>query len=392
MKTNYDIIVVGGGPAGSMAAWEIAKAGLSVCLLEKDRDIGYPVRCGEAVSHNGLSQFVEPHEKWIASRINKFRLVSPSGTQIDANLTNETGYVLNRRIFDYDLSKFAANAGAEIYTKSFVKNLIIEEGFVRGVIVDILGEEKVLKSSMVVGADGVTSAIGRMAGLRTQIRMKDMESCVQYTVANVDVDPNRLDFYMGTNCAPGGYLWVFSKGDRTANIGIGISGKYSKEKSAQSFLNDFMKDKYPQASILTTMCGGVPCSKPMKDPFTDGLILVGDAAHHVNPMTGGGIVSGMKAGQIGGQVSAEAIKQGDASKKFLKKYSDKIRKDFCNRHDRLYKIKEMTTNLPDADLDAIARKVEQIPIENRSLTNIFKAAVFRKPSLIVDVVKVFAGI
>lgn len=392
MKNSYDIIVVGGGPAGSMAAWEIAKTGLSVCLLEKDRDIGYPVRCGEAVAHNGLAQFVEPKEKWIAATIDKFRLVSPNGTKIDANLTNETGYILNRRIFDYDLSRYAANAGAEIFTKSFVKDLVIEDSFVSGVVVDYLGEEKFIKSKMVIGADGVTSSVGRMAGLRTLIRMKDMESCVQYTVANIDIDPNRLDFYMGSNHAPGGYLWIFPKGNRTANIGLGISGKYSKVKSAQLFLDEFMKENFPSASILTTMCGGVPCAKPMQNPITDGLILIGDAAHHVNPMTGGGIISGMKAGLIGGQISAEAVKNGDVSKKYLTKYSDLIRKDFCKRHDKLYKIKEMTSNLPDSDLDAIAKKVEQIPIENRSLTNIFKAAVFRKPTLIVDVIKVFAGI
>ena len=117
MKNNYDVIVVGGGPGGSMAAWQVAKAGYSVCLLEKDRDIGYPVRCGEAIGEAALRQFVEPKDSWIASEITGTTLVAPDNTSVDIDFAKETGYILNRRIFDYDLSRYAANAGAEVYTK-----------------------------------------------------------------------------------------------------------------------------------------------------------------------------------------------------------------------------------------------------------------------------------
>ena len=88
MKKKYDIIVVGGGPTGSMAALEAAKAGASVCVLEKTRDIGYPVRCGEAVGHTGLIQFMEPKKNWIASKIMSIKLVSPNSTDVDINFSN----------------------------------------------------------------------------------------------------------------------------------------------------------------------------------------------------------------------------------------------------------------------------------------------------------------
>ena len=94
MQSNYDVIVVGGGPGGSMAAWEAAKAGLSVCLLDKDRDIGYPVRCGEAIGDSALRRFVEPEESWIASRITGSTLVAPNGTDVHIEFANETGYIL----------------------------------------------------------------------------------------------------------------------------------------------------------------------------------------------------------------------------------------------------------------------------------------------------------
>ena len=392
LQNKYDVVVVGGGPAGSMAAWEAAKGGVSVCMLEKDRDIGYPVRCGEAAGESGLRQFVEIEDSWIAEKITSVKLVSPNLTSVDIDFAAETGYILNRRIFDYDLSRYAANAGAEVYTKAYVKNVLANNGEVNGVVLDYLGEEKQIQAKIVIGADGLTSRVGRWAGLKTLVRMKDMESAVQYSVANVDIEPNKMIMYVGMNHAPGGYIWVFPKGKKFANIGIGISGKYSKHKSAQKYLDEFMEREYPDAAILTTMCGGVPCAKPMKKPVADGIMLVGDAAHQINPMTGGGIVAGMKGGWIAGQVAAEAIQNDDYSENSLLEYPKRMRKDFGKNHERFYKIKEATEKLTNEELDSIAKKVLSIPHNKRTLTSVFKAAVFKKPTLIIDVLKVFAGV
>ena len=392
LQNKYDVVVVGGGPAGSMAAWEAAKGGVSVCMLEKDRDIGYPVRCGEAAGESGLRQFVEIEDSWIAEKITSVKIVSPNLTSVDIDFAAETGYILNRRIFDYDLSRYAANAGAEVYTKAYVKNVLANNGEVNGVVLDYLGEEKQIQAKIVIGADGLTSRVGRWAGLKTLVRMKDMESAVQYSVANVDIEPNKMIMYVGMNHAPGGYIWVFPKGKKFANIGIGISGKYSKHKSAQKYLDEFMEREYPDAAILTTMCGGVPCAKPMEKPVADGIMLVGDAAHQINPMTGGGIVAGMKGGWIAGQVAAEAIKKNDYSEDSLLEYPKRMRKDFGKNHERFYKIKEVTEKLTNEELDSIAEKVLSIPHNKRTLTSVFKAAVFKKPTLIIDVLKVFSGV
>ena len=392
MKDSYDVVVVGGGPSGSMAGWEAAKGGASVCILEKDRDIGYPVRCGEAAGESGLRKFVEIKDSWVAQKITGAKLGSPSGKLVDVDFAAETGFILNRRIFDYDLSRYAANAGAEVYTKAYVKDLRIDNSIVNGVELDHLGEEKKIDAKIVIGADGLTSRIGRWAGIKTQIRMKDMESAVQYSVSNIDIEPSKMIMYVGKNHAPGGYLWVFPKGDRFANIGIGISGEYSKYKSAKKYLDEFMKREYPDAAVLTTMCGGVPCGKPMRNPVKDGLMLVGDAAHQINPMTGGGIVSGMTAGWIAGQVAAEAVQNNDLSTQMLNSYSDTMWKTFGKNYERFYSIKEAVHGLADEDLDHIADKVLSIPSHKRTLSSVFKAAVFKKPSLIMDVVKVFAGV
>ncbi len=391
MHKFYDVVVVGGGPAGSMAALEIAKAGNSVCVLEKTRDIGYPVRCGEAIGYTGLHQFIKPKKTWIASHIKSICLVSPSNQSVKINFKKETGYILNRRIFDYDLSNEASKHGAEIYTKSYVKGLIKKDGFIKGVKFDYLGQEKTINSNIVIGADGIESRVGRWAGIRTNTKLKDMESCLQYTVSNVNVPQDEMKMYVGKKYAPGGYLWIFPKSDGMANIGIGISGIYSKYKTAKEYLDDFMKTNFPNASILTSVCGGVICDSPIKNPIADGLLLVGDAAHQTNPMTGGGIASGMKGGQIAGRVATEAIMKGDYSKSFLERYPKNLFKGFGKDYNRLYKIKETINKLEDEDLNSIADSVSSIPLNKRSLSSIFKKAVVKKPSLLIDVLKVFSG-
>ena len=391
MNKKYDIIVVGGGPTGSMAAMTAAKLGASVCVLEKTRDIGSPVRCGEAVGHGGLVQFMQPKSNWIASKIMSIKLVSPNSKEVDINFSKETGYILNRKVFDYDLSKMSVDCGANVFTKAYVKDLIIENDYVKGVDVDFIDKKIKIFSDIVIGADGIDSRVGRWGGLKTNIRMKDMESCVQYSVSNININQEQMVMYVGSNFAPGGYLWIFPKGDRSANIGIGISGKYSKHKSAKSYLDDFLNKNYPDVSILTTVCGGVPCPKPMKEPVTNGLMLAGDAAHHINPMTGGGIVSGMKAGTIAGEIAAKAILKKDYSKKFLMEYPKKMFKDFGKNYERFYKIKTAVNQLEDEDLDSIAESILSIAVEKRSLLTVFKKAVFKKPSLLFDVLKVFSG-
>ena len=391
MKKEYDVIIVGGGPSGSMAAIEIAKENLSVCVLEKKTKVGIPVRCGEAIGFSGLNKFFKPDDSWIASTINSINLVSPNSIDTKIVFKNETGYILHRKKFDSGLSNIAVENGAEVFNKANVVDVIIENGYIAGVKVIYKEKEYIIKSKIVIGADGIDSRIGRWSGIRTNVKMKDMESCVQYSVNNIDVQNNEMCMYMGKEYAPGGYLWVFPKGHKAANIGIGISGKYSGEKSAKKYLDEFINTKYPNAIIESKVCGGVICAAPIKEPIKNGLMLVGDAAHQTNPMTGGGISSGMKAGAIAGKIAAEGIKKNKFDKDFLSKYPKLMFKEFGNRYTKLYRIKETINKLTDSDLNEIAEKVSKVPINERSLATVFKMAVYKRPSLVFDVLKIYSG-
>jgi digeranylgeranylglycerophospholipid reductase len=389
IKSQYDIIVVGAGPAGSTAARYAAAGGASVLMLEKDRDVGYPVRCGEAVSHEGVVQFIQPDPKWIAATVKRFRLIAPNGKQVVPKLDG-TGYVLERRLFDYELAKLAAAEGAELITKAYVYDLLKEKnGNTVGVKALIKEKEVEIHARIIVGADGVESRVGKWVGINTSCHIHDMESCAQMTISGISVEQDCLDFYFGDAIAPGGYLWVFPKGKGTANVGIGISVEEAKKKSAIRYLQEFIERTYPHSAVLTHIAGGVPCAKTCDPLVKNNVMLVGDAGHQVNPVSGGGIISGMIGGMIAGEVAAEALKRNDLS--LLPEYEKRWQKRLGWRHDVFYTIKESISNFSDATLNNIAETALKLPEKKQTLGGIFRAALWNQPSMLIEVAKVFVS-
>lgn len=383
---EYDVIIVGAGPSGTTAARFAALQGVSVLVLEKDRDVGYPVRCGEAVSKEGIEPFITPDSKWIASTINSFVLVAPDETEVKINFSR-TGYILERRIFDYELGKLATKAGAQILTKAYVYDLLWNDGKISGVKFEHNGEKYEVRAKIVIGADGVESRIGRFAGIKTVTKISDMECCVQFTVSNISINPNSCYFYFGQNYSPGGYLWIFPKGSDSANVGLGIGGDKAKFRSPISYMNSFIEKKFPFVSKLTMISGGVPCSFTLEEIVKDNLMLVGDAARQVNPLSGGGIVSGMIGGSIAGEIAGKAIRENNL--KLINKYPKLWHERVGKRHEIYYKIKNAIYNFSDEILNSIAHSAIKIPENERTLQSIFKIALVDKPSLLLDFLKIF---
>lgn len=390
MKDSYDIVVVGAGPAGSTAARVAMQGGAKVLLLEKDREIGIPVRCGEAVGEKALKRVLEPQSEWIANRIEAVRLIAPDGTVVKV-YHEDIGFILDRKRFDYDLAMMAAQQGVKVVTRAYVYGLLNDRDSIKGVKVLHLGNQYQVQARIVIGADGVESRVGRWAGLKTNIRLKDIESCVQMVVANIMLERNYGDFYFSNKLAPGGYAWVFPKNEHLANIGLGISGEYAAHKAPLAYLNEFVETKFPEAAVLTMVAGGVPCAPFMEKIVTNGLILVGDAAHQANPLTGGGIVQSILASEIAGRVAAAAIKAGDWSEAQLSEYSKEWAKVNGNYHRRSYRLKEAVYKLTDEDLIRTAAAISKKPPEKQTIMNIFKTGLIQHPQLIPDIIKVFWG-
>ncbi len=389
MKDSYDIIVVGAGPAGSTTARFAAKAGASVLILEKDRDVGLPVRCAEGATEAGLlSVLDEIDPRWVENTVRDVMFHSPAGDEVELNF-RQTGFILNRKLFDYDLAQMAVKQGAELLTKAYVSDVIKQDGKTAGVVFTHLGKKYTVNAKIVVGADGVESRVGRWAGLKTHTRMKDMETCVQFTARNIDLSDKHLHLYFSSRVAPEGYLWVFPKGDGLANVGLGISGTAARQKAPLDYLNEFMAENFPNASLLDSVAGGVPCDRTLEKITDDGLMLVGDAAHQVNPITGGGIVPALISGKIAGEVAGTAIAADDVSARALADYPKRWHKAEGKNHQIFYKLKEHIYKLTDSELDAIAAAGLKTPTEKRTMLTLFRAALVKKPSLILDAVKVF---
>lgn len=389
MPSAYDIIVVGAGPAGSIAAKTAAEQGAAVLLLEKDREIGSPVRCAEGISGRSLRQFVEPDPRWIAAEIKGARLVAPDGNYVDIG-EQELGYVLERRLFDRHLAQLAAEAGAEVRVRTEVTGLRHDQhGAVNGVVVQEDHTSTTIPAKVVIGCDGVESRIGIWAGLKTVVKLKDMESCYQYWVTGISFDERLCYFYVGSNYAPGGYAWLFPKGKGLANIGLGISGKRDERKSAKQYLDDFLRAHYPQSRILGATCGGVPVCLFLDKMVSAGLLLAGDAAHTVNPMTGGGIASAMFSGREAGLVAAEAISEGDFSAKRLAVYHSRWEKVQGKKLRHYHHLAQAVEKLDDEALNRTCGLLRHMERERITLGEVFKTALLHEPKLLFDISLIF---
>jgi digeranylgeranylglycerophospholipid reductase len=387
MKSKYDVVVVGGGPAGSCAARSAAEKGASVLMLEKDREIGLPVRCAEGITAADLAEFVEVKPAWIAATVHRARFFAPDGTTVDSSPPGDMGYVLHRKLFDADLAGMAAEAGAEVLTKACVSGLIIEDGFVRGVRVEHLGRETAVSAAVVIGADGVESSVGRRAGLDTRTPPEDIASCAQMTLGGIQIDGDTAEFHLGETVAPGGYAWVFPKGRTSANIGLGIPIRGCRMRKPIEWLKAFVERRFPNASVLTLVAGGVPLCPPPGDIVTDGLMLAGDAAHQADPISGGGILYAMRGGGMAGDIAALAARSGDASKKALLAYAKAWRNSTGKSLEQRYRFKQVLMSLGDDDLNKIARTLLKIPPEERTAYQIFKAGLTKHPKLLIELAK-----
>src|SRR5437879_6100860 len=162
-----------------------------------------------------------------------------------------------------------------------------------------------------IGADGVEAMVGRWAGLDTRVPARDMESCAQYVLAGIDCDPDSIYLQFSDRIAPGGYAWVFPKGPGVANVGLGLVALKADGRNARQYLDDWIARRYPRGAKTGCTVGGVIVHTTIRQTYTDGVLVAGDAAHMINPLSGGGIVNAMKAGRLAGRVATAAIRAGD---------------------------------------------------------------------------------
>jgi digeranylgeranylglycerophospholipid reductase len=357
LRQRYDVVVVGAGPGGSVSAREAARRGLSVLLLEKRQEIGSPVRCAEGIAHDMLAPFIEPDPRWISAVVSKAQITVGDGTTVTRQAEGGRGYILERRVFDRVLAEEAAKAGAQVMVKTAATGLLLEDGVVRGVVARGPACAMEIECAVVIGADGVESQVGFWAGLGTVLPLKDTMACAQYLLAGIEIDPTCCYYYVGQEVAPGGYAWVFPKGEGKANVGVGVQADLAAD-SALNYLSHFIESQphlaqggvlspstwlrmnLSKGSPVTLVVGGVPVSPPLPRLVTGGLMLVGDAARQVDPLTGGGIANAMLAGRLAAEVAAKAVAAGDSSAEALAPYEERWMAGRGRKMARNYRLKE----------------------------------------------------
>jgi 2,3-di-O-geranylgeranylglyceryl phosphate reductase (EC 1.3.99.-) len=223
LKNKYDVIVVGAGPGGSMAAKTAAEKGLNVLLIEKRQEIGSPIRCAEGVGKKSFKKFFPViKDEWISTKMVGVRIYSPDGTLVEISDNRAVGYILERKIFDRDLACMAADAGADVFTKTRATDLIIKDNFVKGVEGIRLGESFKVEADIVVGADGVESKVGRWAGINTTLKPKDIESGAEYLISGIPVE-DLCEIYLGNILPQPDTCGHFRRGKTGQTLGLGSS-------------------------------------------------------------------------------------------------------------------------------------------------------------------------
>ncbi|WP_414470519.1 NAD(P)/FAD-dependent oxidoreductase [Methanobacterium sp. ACI-7] len=367
---KYDVIVVGGRVAGSVSSLFASKNGANVLMIEKKQEIGVPLQCAEATTEKTFQTLgIKPSSKYIRTTIYGGDIHSPDGNSFRMDGNNEKGYILDRKVFDKSLAIESADAGTDIMVKTNVKDLIIKDGKVSGVIARHLGNTIEIESDLVIAADGIESNIARMAGLNSTWGLNDMCSCVQYKMTGIETDPNYMQFYFGNDVAPGGYVWIFPNDNGVTSVGIGI--RTSKE-TAYGYLNKFTSNL--GGTPIEINVGGVPVSGPIEKTYTDGLMVVGDAAGHVDPITGGGIDLAAVCGKIAGMVAAESIRSGNTSSKFLKRYEELWRDEIGNTIKRSLKYRKIMDKLNDKELNVLIKFMKERDLNSISATSLLSLA------------------
>lgn len=357
MQSHYDVVVIGSGPAGTTTARVAAQKNLKVLLVDKKQELGSPIQCSGAVSRHALEAAgVWPDPEFIHEPIYGFDIFDQSGAnktidyrQLKPEEYGETsdkkplGYVVDRRRFDRYLMTQAERAGVEVWLKT--EGLGYEPGANGNCTVHLqrYNQKISIQTKILVGADGLQSQVGKWAGMHTHIKLPELASCLQFIVDQVDTH-GLLEIITGHEWAPGGYAWVFPKGNGYAEIGLGVA-RTMTEHNAQWHLdhfikNSFFQERFQHSKILEVQGGGVPLAAPLRTQYADNLILVGDAARHVNPITGGGIHTALSGGCIAGNFLGNFFQKDlPATTENLKQYQEDWLDAIGNKMWKLYDIK-----------------------------------------------------
>ena len=329
---------MGAGPTGSFSAKSLAERGFRVTIVEEHAQIGQPVRCTGVVGVSGMRELGLKLDDLVLSELKRGIFHPPLGEPIELTRGKVEAVVIDRAAFDRELAERAIEAGITLFTKTRCVDLSIHR---EGVRVNLKGEHAgELKARLVVGADGPTSMVARRAGLmgkRTYVRCAQVE-------ARTDADASTAELYFGSKVAPGFFAWLVPAGER-CRIGLGTSE--DPKRRLISFLDRLRTERHV-GRTTNFFVGLIPASPP-KRVYSDRVLLVGDAACHVKPLTGGGVYFGLSCARLAADVATKAL-ETEPTAKNLRTYEREVTKKFGLEFELSMRARRLFQRLSDEEL------------------------------------------
>jgi geranylgeranyl reductase len=327
-RTDFDVIVIGGGPSGATAAQDLASEGWRVALLDK---AGRIKPCGGAIPPRLVRDFAIP-DHLIVARIDCARILSPTGRQVDMPVKGSYVGMVDRDVFDEWLRNRAAKTGATRLTGTYERFERDSAGIAQIIYRDHDHREHRLSTRLVIGADGALSKVAKdtiRGGDRVPYVFAYHEIIRSPDMADAMVAPSRCDVYYRGTLSPDFYAWIFPHGD-TMSVGTGSANKGFSLKQSVADLRAMTG--LAQAETLRKEGAPIPL-KPLKrwDNGRD-VVLAGDAAGVVAPASGEGIYYAMDCARTMAKAAHQALISGEP------KHLKKGRKQFMKQHGKVFWI------------------------------------------------------
>jgi digeranylgeranylglycerophospholipid reductase len=361
---KFDVVVVGAGTGGCLAAKTVAEAGFNVCLIDRKReqDIGDKV-CGDAIGkhHFDTLGLEYPTGKELERKIIGVKIYSPDmKTTIDVKGEGLHGYMVNRRLFGQRLLKKATKAGATFLESTQAVEPIIKNNFVNGVSARNLETENKFSvfGQVTVDASGFSAVLQKKlppeTGVEANASREDVVVCYREIreVKEQISEPDFCEIYVNQKFSPGGYFWIFPEGGTKVNVGLGVAmSKGFPNPKNQLYENVLSRPFFSGSSILSGGGGHVPTRRPINCMVGNGILIVGDAACQVNPIHGGGMGPSMMAGTIAGETIIKALETGNVGRENMWSYNVRYMQSYGAKQAGLDVFRLLLQQLNDEDIN-----------------------------------------